>query len=430
MPDIELRLLLRKHQLEAYRAETRFETRVWHRRCGKTFYTMARKLARALSTNRTDWQAFYIAPTRVQAKNIAWAYLTRWVRPLGVEPNESELKVTLPNGAKLQLLGGEQYDSLRGLYIDDATLDEAALIPSAAWTQVISPALADRKGRATFMGTPQGRMNLLFDMWEEAGTEDPEWSRSMLTYRDTGVLDAKEIARMRRTMTEAEFRQELECSWDAALPGSYWGKEMAEADAGGRVTVVRHEKSLPTYVALDLGISQGSMPCIYFQIVGTEMHILDCEVFEGTSIPDLVTHWRTKPYPLAEVILPHDRKVRELGTGKTREEVFRECGCTVRAVPDLGLDEGISQVALMLPHMWFNRDTTKHLREAMSAYRSEYDEVKRIHKLTPTHDWSSHIADAIRYAVTGRPGAAVIIQPKTEMRLQSRSHGRYGGLVV
>ncbi|QDY70120.1 terminase large subunit domain-containing protein [Qingshengfaniella alkalisoli] len=421
---------LRPHQLAAYEAETRFECRVWHRRAGKTFHTMGRMLARALQTGRSDWQGFYLAPTRVQAKNIAWSYLTRWVRPLGVQPNESELKVVLPNGAKIQLLGGEQYDSLRGLYMDDVTLDEAALIPSAAWTQVISPALADRKGRATFMGTPMGRMNLLFDMWEECGLgEDPEFSRSLLTYQDTNILDPKEIARMRRTMIEAEFNQELLCSWDAAMPGSYWGRAMAKADAEGRVTSVKYDHQLPVYVALDLGISQGAMPCVYFQLAGTEIRIIDHETFEGTSIPDLVKHWQKKPYPIATVLLPHDRKVRELGTGKTREETFRSLGCTVRAVPDVGLDEGISQVERAIPNMWFDRDNTKMLREAMVAFRSEYDEVKRVHRLTPVHDWARHIADAVRYMVVGRPGTSFQKQNRNT-RASSRDHSRYGGLVA
>lgn len=427
---INLRFLLRQHQLDAFNNETRFETRVWHRRAGKTFYSIGRKLARAMLTERKDYQAFYLAPTRVQAKNIAWAYLTRWVRAMEVEPNESELKVILPNGAKIQILGAEQYDSLRGLWIDDASLDESALIPSAAWTQVISPALADRKGRATFMGTPMGRMNLLYDMWEEGGVDDPEWSRSRLTYMDTNCLDPKEVARMRRTMTEAEFNQELMCSWDAAMPGSYWGKEMSRADEEGRITEVRYRSGLPVYVALDLGISQGAMPVVYFQLVGTEIHFLEHETFEGTSIPDLVKHWHTKPWPIKEVILPHDRKVRELGTGKTREEVFTECGCTIRPAPELGVDEGIAQVTHMLPHCWWNRDTTKPMREAMVAFRSEYDEVRRIHRLTPVHDWAKHIADAVRYAVIGRP-SAIIQSHKLAPRVPTgRDSNRYGGLVV
>lgn len=410
MPDLDLKYKLRPHQLNSYRSETRFESRVWHRRAGKTFYTMGRQLARALQAPRNDWQAAYIAPTRVQAKRIAWGYLTRWVRAMDISPNESELRVKLHNGAQLQLLGGEQYNDLRGNFFDDVCLDEAALIPSAAWTQVISPALADRKGRATFSGTPNGRMNLLYDMHEECGemelAGDPEYSRSVLTYRDTtGCLDPKEVERMRRTMTEAEFNQELLCSWDAAMPGSYWGKAMSQADADGRITSVNRDAQLPVYVALDLGISQGAMPCIYFQLAGTEIRIIDAETFEGTSIPDLVAHWRKKPFPIDGVLLPHDRKVRELGTGKTREETFRSLGCTIHAVPDVGLDEGISQVERAIPNMWFDRERTRALREALTAYRSEYDEVKRIHRLTPIHDWASHQADAMRYLVVGRPSS-------------------------
>lgn len=395
----------RPHQRAAYEAETRFECRVWHRRAGKTFYTVARKLGRALEARRNDHRAYYLAPTRVQAKRIAWDYLRRWARSLEAQVNESELRVDLANGARIQLLGAEQYDDLRGLYADDLTLDEAALIPSAAWTQVLSPMLADRMGRATFTGTPKGRMNLLYEIWEEAGVamdqRDPEWSRSRLRHDETEILAASEIARMRRTMTEAEFRQELECSWDAALRGSYFGAELAAADEAGRITSVKYDARYPVIAALDLGM-RDAMPVIYAQEAGSELRIIDHDTFEGTSIPDLVDHWHRKPWRIQTVILPHDAKVRELGTGLTREEIFIRRGCKTRLCPDVGRDEGISQVVHALRNCWFDREATKALREALSAYRSEYDEVNRIHRLTPLHDWSSHHADAMRYLVVGR----------------------------
>jgi phage terminase large subunit len=404
---------------------------VWHRRAGKTFYTVSRMLGRALQAKRNDHRGYYLAPTRVQAKSIAWDYLKRWVIPMGVQPNESELRADLPNGARLQLLGAEQYDSLRGLYTDDLTLDETALIPSVAWSQVLSPMLADRHGRATFTGTPKGRMNLLYELWEYAGGDDPEWSRSLLSYDQTGILDPAEVARMRRTMTEAEFAQELECSWDAALRGSYYGRELSRADAEGRVTSVKHDNRYPVIAALDLGM-RDAMPVIYAQVAGTELRIIGHETFIGTNIPDLVDHWHARPWRLQEIILPHDAKVRELGTGKTREDIFIERGCKVRLCPDVGRDEGIAQVAHALRNTWFDRDETRSLREALAAYRSDYDEVRQVHRLTPVHDWSSHHADAMRYLVVGLPGQAFGRReeirdgmPRRAARVQRR-----GGLVV
>lgn len=400
---IRMKLNLRPHQLAAHRSENRFQVNVWHRRAGKTYYVIGKKLTRALQTERPDWRAFYLAPTFKQAKAISWDYLKNFSRPIpGCVANEQELRIDLPNGARIQLLGAESYDSLRGRYADDLTLDETALIPGKAWNTVLSPMVSDRMGRATFIGTPAGRMNLFHDLYEYAGGDDPEWSRSLLKYSDTNAIRPSEIERMRRTMRPEEFAQELECSWSAALRGAFYAKEMEAADAAGRITAVRYDDQLPVICALDLGWSD-AMVAIFFQQLGTEIRIIGCEAFEHTSIPDMVHGWRGYDYPIDTVILPHDARVTELGTGKTRQEVFHDLGCNTVICPNQRIHEGIAQGKSLLKHCWFDRDATRTLVEAMLAYRSEFDEVRNVHKMTPLHDWSSHYADAFRYLAVGRP---------------------------
>ena len=204
---------VRPHQLQVYEARKRFDIRVHHRRSGKTFGAVAELVADALQTERRDWRGFYIGPTFRQAKGIGWDYLKDFTSQIpGVAANESELKVDLPNGSRVQLLGAEQYHGLRGLYADSVVLDETALIPSEAWTQVILPMLADRFGRACVMGTPMGRANLFFELWEEAQEHPEEWSSSLLTVDQTDALDRGEVERLRRRMSEAEFAQEMLCS--------------------------------------------------------------------------------------------------------------------------------------------------------------------------------------------------------------------------
>lgn len=400
---VNLDLNLRPHQLEAHHAEKRFQVNVWHRRAGKTFYVIGKQLVRALVTQREDYRGFYIAPTFKQAKSISWDYLKHFTRGIpGTAINEAELRVDLANGSRLQLLGAEQYDSLRGRYADDMTLDETAMVPSTAWNTVLSPMLADRRGRATFIGTPMGRMNLFFELFNYAGGEDEEWGRSLLTWRDTNVLDEREIDRMRRTMRPEEFGQELECSWNAAIRGAYYAKEMAHAESSGRVCEVRYDRTLPVSVALDLGWSD-AMVCIFHQQAGTEHHILAAKAYEQTSLPDMVRDWQSMPFPIDTVILPHDAKVKELGTGKSRQETLHSLGCSTVMCPNQSIHEGISAVRDFLPHCWFDREACRTLIEALLAYRSEYDEVKNVHRLTPVHDWSSHWADAMRYLALGRP---------------------------
>lgn len=403
MTEITVNISFRPHQLKAWEEQTRFVVKVWHRRAGKTFYVITAMLVRALQTNRKDYRAYYVAPTFKAAKGISWDMLKAFTAGIpGRVVNEAELRVDFSNGARIQLLGAEQYDMLRGRYADDLTLDETALIPASAWTTVFSPMLADRNGRATFIGTPMGMMNLFYEVWDYAGGDDPEWSRSMLTYRDTNIIDPNEIRRLKRTMRPEEFAQEMECSWQAAIRGAFYAGEMAKAEAEGRVTTVKYDKMLPVVAAVDLGWSD-SMAVGFFQQAGTEHRCLMALAYEGTSIPDMVADWRGFDFPVSEVILPHDAKVHELGSGKTRQEVFHEMGCSTIIAPSQKIHEGIAQVRDLLPHMWFDREETKVFREALNAYRSEYDEVRNVHRVTPLHDWSSHWADMMRYYALGRP---------------------------
>lgn len=410
--EVTLDIKLRPHQLQIYNDPARFQVRVVHRRFGKTFLSVVELLVEALQTTKRDWRGYYIAPTYTMAKAIAFDYLKSFVAAVpGCAVNESELRLDFHNGARIQLLGAEKYDSLRGRYADKIVLDETAMVPSVAWTTVLSPMLSDRKGSCVFTGTPMGMHNLFYDVWDYAGGDDDEWSRVLLTHEDTGVIDPKEVKRLQRTLNEAEFAQEMMCSWNAALRGAYFSKDMAEAEAAGRVTTVAHDKMLPVNVALDLGWSD-AMVAIFHQQAGTEHRIIDCRTYEQTSIPDMILDWRQLPWPIDTVILPHDAKVTELGTGKTRQQVFHEMGCNTTICPNQKIHEGISAVRDLLPHCWFAKDATKTLREALNSYRSEFDEVRGVHKMTPLHDWSSHYADAMRYLAIGRPNTNAISGPR------------------
>jgi hypothetical protein len=95
--------------------------------------------------------------------------------------------------------------------------------------------------------------------------------------------------------------------------------------------------------------------------------------------------------------VPHDAKVRELGTGRTRVETMGKMGLKPRLVPDHKIDDGINAVRLLIPRMWFNTPDTRDGVEGLKQYRTDYDEKLRTFKNAPRHDWTSHRADAFRY---------------------------------
>lgn len=401
---------LRPHQLEAWGQLARFSVLVWHRRAGKTFFALSRLIYRCLTSKRSDYRAFYIAPTYSQAKRLSWDYLKKFVRSIpGTAINEAELRVDLPNGGRIQLLGGEQYDNLRGQYADDVVLDEAAMIAGPAWRLVILPMLADRQGHALIIGTPMGRINLFFELFTLAGDMiaegSPDWFRSTLTYRDTNAIAPEEIRRLQRITNPQEFAQEFECSWTGSIAGAIYATEMDLAESAGRVTMVAADRTYPIFAALDLGWND-TTSVGWFQDIAGSIRVLHAAGYERTAIPDMVADWKSNGLVIDELILPHDARVHDLGTGLTRQEVFQRLlpGVAVTICPDLGREEGIEQVRQILERTWFDRARTLTLREALGSYHRGYDEKGQVRKLTPVHDWASHWADMFRYAIVGRPG--------------------------
>ena len=348
------------------------------------------------------WQGFYLCPTFTQAKAVAWPYIKEFTSAIPrVQFNESELKVTFPNGASIQLLGASEYDALRGRYADSIVLDETAQIPTSAWTTVLSPMLMDRRGRAVFIGTPQGRKNLFYKMYQYATLEhDPEWRGTLLKWSDTNVLDELEVRRLKRSLSAAEFAQELDCSWDAALQGAYYAKELEAAGQAGRITTVPYDSGYRVQVAVDLGWSDG-LACTFWQQVGSQHRCIFAKEYHMTTIPEVVADWRSLPFPIDRAILPHDARVHELGTGQTRQETFHSLGVNTTIAASMSVHEGIEQLRRVLQTCLFDHEGTRTFTEALRSYRSRYDEVKGVHSVKPLHDWSSHLADSGRYYAIG-----------------------------
>ena len=158
MPTIEIPYAPRKQLQPFHDRKERFACIVAHRRFGKTVGAINDLIRAAITTPRENVRCGYIAPYYNQAKAISWDYIKQFTAPIpGMSYNESELRADFPNGARLRLFGADNYDSMRGLYFDDVVLDEPADFPANAWPTVIRPALADRQGRATFIGTPKGK---------------------------------------------------------------------------------------------------------------------------------------------------------------------------------------------------------------------------------------------------------------------------------
>ena len=374
---------------------------VAHRRAGKTVACVMDLVDAALRCTKEDGRFGYIGPTYTQTKDVAWMYLKRYTSGIpGVEQRESDLSVYLPNKARVRLYGAENYDRLRGIYLDGVILDEMADIDPRAWSEVIRPALSDRQGWAVFIGTPRGR-DAFFKLYKQA-CESDDWFSLRLKASETGILPAYELAAAKNDLTPEQFAQEYECSFDAAVIGAYYAKDItdAEADKPPRIASVPWDRNAEVITAWDLG-HRDSTAIWFAQLVGREIHILDYYENSGQALDHYVKEVKSRPYVYGEHLLPHDAKAVELGTGKSRQEVLENLGLRVRIVPNHKVEDGINAVRLALSRCWFDASKCERGIDALRAYRAERNERHEVLKAHPLHDWSSHGSDAFRYLIMG-----------------------------
>jgi phage terminase large subunit len=378
----------------------RYSVTVAHRRAGKTVARINKLIQKAAICDRDAPRFGYLAPTFVQAKDIAWLYLKHYSAPItamGGKINESELSVVFPhNGATTRLYGAENANRMRGLYFDGVAVDEGQEIAPSVLTSIILPALADRKGWLDVSGTPKGWGNLLGQTFKAAQT-DPDWFYQVLKASETGIIDPEELANLRKMMPANEYDQEMECSFEAAITGAYFAKELIEAEP--RITSVPHDPMLKTNTAWDLGISD-SMVIWFFQVVGREIRVIDYYEAAGFGLDHYAKHLASKPYTYGTHYGPHDIQVRELGTGKSRWEVAKSLGITFRVVKQMEVQDGINAARMTIPRMWFDKTKCAQGIDALRQYRERIDEKRQI-SLGPLHDWTSHAADAFRYLCVG-----------------------------
>ena len=383
-----------------HKRKERFAVIVAHRRFGKTVAAINDLIRTALTTERSKVRVAYIAPYYRQAKAIAWDYLLEYTQDIeGVSYNVAELRADFPNGARFRLFGADNYDAMRGLYFDSVVLDEPADFPANAWPTVIRPSLADRKGKATFIGTPKGK-NEFWEIYNNAQNND-KWFCAMYKADETDILEKEELEEAKLTMGEDRFAQEFLCSFEAAIQGAYYAQEMKTAKEEDRITSVPYDPAASVITSFDLGI--GDSTAIWFaQFVGQEIHLIDYYENSGVGLDHYAKVLHEKGYHYEAHILPHDVKVKELGTGKSRLETLDNLGIrNIEIAPRLSVDDGIQASRSMLNKCWFDAKKCERGIEALLQYRREFDEKLKSWRGRPLHDWTSHGADSFRYLSVG-----------------------------
>lgn len=213
MADLNFSLL--PWQQEVFKDPTRFKVVAAGRRCGKSRMAAITLLIEGLRCPQGS-AVLYVSPTMGQSRQIIWDLLLDLGRDVIQGSHVNNLDITLINGARIYVRGADRPDTLRGVSLTYAVLDEVADIKPEAWEQVIRASLSDKRGRALFIGTPKGRnfFHDLFKLGEEG--DDPDWKSWHFTTADNPLIDAKEIESAKKTLSTFAFKQEYMASFTNA----------------------------------------------------------------------------------------------------------------------------------------------------------------------------------------------------------------------
>ncbi|MCD0415694.1 hypothetical protein LOC51_00570 [Rubrivivax sp. JA1024] len=316
--------------------------------------------------------------------------------------DEQKMFIKLKCGSTWQIIGSDRYDATVGAGVAGIVYSEWALANPSAWAYH-RPMLEENDGWAAFITTPRGRNHCkaMYDM----AKANPKWFAEISSVHDTGALSP---AQLEETIKEyealygvdlgrAQYEQEYLCSFNAAILGAFYAREMLAVRNEGRIKAVPPIPGRPVHTAWDIGVRDDTT-IWWFQMLGPNtLNILDVYSTSGVGVEHYAEVCHAKPWMRGSDFVPHDAKVKEWGTGRTRAEVMQGLHLKPVLVPMSTKADGIQAVRTTLPRCYFHPRTEDKGIAALEQYRREWDDEKKTFRANEVHDWTSHYADAFRY---------------------------------
>jgi hypothetical protein len=383
-----------------------------HRRWGKDEVVLSAECELAHKRIGTYWHCL---PEYAQARKALWTAVNAhtgkrrideaFPHALRETTNEQEMFIRLKCGSTWQLIGSDRYDATVGAGPVFIGYSEWALANPSAWAYH-RPMLEENGGGAAFITTPRGRNHAkaMYDM----AAKNPRWFAEVSTVRDTGALTdaqldeslAEYAALYGEDVGRAQFEQEYYCSFNAAVLGAFYAREMLKVRTDGRIKEFEPNFDFPVHTAWDIG-TRDDTSIWWFQSFGGMTWIVDCHTTSGAGVDHFADVCRKKDteYGWKRGIdyVPHDARVMEWGTGRTRIETMQSLGLKPQLVPLAKKLDGINAVRRLLPKTVFHSRCEATGIAALEQYRREWDDDRKAFREAEVHDWTSHLSDAFRY---------------------------------
>jgi len=400
---------------------------VWHRRAGKDEVCLHHAAVSMLRRRGNYWHCL---PEYNQGRKAIWTAINAHTGKRRIDEafphdlretvSDNEMFIRFKNGSTWQVIGSDRYDATVGAGTAGLTMSEYGLSNPAAWGY-FRPMVEENNGWACFITTPRGR-NHAYSLFNYA-RRSPQWFCELRSAIDTGALSTTQLDEAREEYAAlygedvgaAQFNQEYMCDWNAAILGAFYALPMAAVRNEGRIIEVEALPDQPVHCSWDLGVSDDTSVW-FFQPVGSQLFILQHHAASGVGVEYyrdyIMEQCRIHGWKHGIDYVPHDAKIKEWGSGRTRVETMQALGLNPVLVPSASLEDGRNAVRRTLPYCVFHPRCEVGGIDALEQHRREYNEETKAFRASAVHDWSSHPADSFRYlSLAWRP--APLRKPKT-----------------
>ena len=409
--DLDMGFRPRAVQKKMYQVLAKHHNAVFviHRRAGKTKGLLQWMIHCGLNINTqgrphdSPPRLLYAAPTQKMAKRIAWNYL---IEASKIIPGTHVLGgdqpiLTLPNGAKIEVLGAHNPDNLRGTYVDVAVLDEYAYMNPDVVHNVLNPQLLDYKGRLVLCSTPAGRN----DFWRQYDSyrkkPSASWGAYSCNINESGVFPPEQMeAEKEKYIAQGNiesWEREYMCNFDAPVAGSYWGKIIARLRAEEMITDVPFDPTRKVITCWDIGLRDDTAIWFMQATAGGRVKVIDHISESNISTLEWVKRINEKPYDYEVAVLPHDARKRSSDTLMSFVQHLNMANLRTFVLPKSSPQVRIEAARQVLQVCMFDAKKCEKGLDALSLYQRTFNAETQAFSKQPQHDWTSHSADAFGY---------------------------------
>ena len=305
--------------------------------------------------------------------------------------NAKDKVIELTNGSTVRMGSVNQVDSCVGRSYDLIIFDEAALADGKdAFNVALRPTLDKDNSKAIFISTPRGRNNWFAEFFDRGFNDEfPEWCSIRATYKDNPRMSELDISEARKSMSDAEFRQEYEADFNT-YEGQIWNFNHEQCIENNEFL---DTSGMDVFAGLDVGYRDPTAFCVIAYDWDTEQYFVLDEYLDAEKtteqhaavIRNMVERWDI------------DYIYIDSAAQQTRFDFAQNYDISTINAKKSVLD-GIAQVAGIVDNDKLLVD--QRCSEVLSCLdQYQWDPNPNLAKEKPKHNKASHMADALRYAL-------------------------------